>query len=128
MLIDCLQRRLPLPPQLQLLYTASWINESVQTATANFWEVLGRLALLDTQFDESAISLLYIAQLEEVEKDVHSLLEMMPQLSPDQFAFWNITDNQNIGCSQGGYRPPVHSFSSFRVAQTLEHAADGTEF
>ncbi|KAJ5536753.1 hypothetical protein N7513_009939 [Penicillium frequentans] len=114
--IDCLQRRLPLPPQLQLLYSASWINESVQTA--NFWEVLGRLALLNTQFDESAVSLLYIAQLQEVDKDVHSLLELMPQLFPDEFAFCDITESQNIDCSQSEYRPPVHSFSSFRVAQT----------
>ncbi|KAJ5935519.1 hypothetical protein N7466_005066 [Penicillium verhagenii] len=114
--IDCLQRRLPLPPQLQLLYSASWINESVQAA--NFWEVLGRLALLNTQFDESSISLLYIGQLQEVEKDIQSLLELMPQLFPDQFAFSDTTVSQNIDFSRTGYQPPVHSFSSFRVAQT----------
>lgn len=114
--IDCLQRRLPLPPQLQSLYSATWINESVQAA--NFWEVLGRLALLNTQFDESAISLLYIAQLQEMEKDIQSLLELMPQLFPDQFAFCDTTDSQNIDFGQTGYHPPVHSFSSFRVAQT----------
>ncbi|KAJ5672484.1 hypothetical protein N7507_001611 [Penicillium longicatenatum] len=113
--IDCLQRRLPLPPQLQLLYSASWIYQSSQAA--DFWEVLDQLALLNTQFNESAISLLYITKLQELEKDVQSLLELMPQSSPDQFAFCDITDSQNIGFSQSEYRPPVHSFSSFRVAQ-----------
>lgn len=114
--IDCIQRRLPLPPQLQLLYSASWINENVQTA--NFWDVLGRLALLNTQFDESAISLLYISQLQELDKDVHSSLKLMPQIFPNQFAFCDVTDSQNIDSRHTGYNPPVHSFSSFRVAQT----------
>ncbi|KAJ6031296.1 hypothetical protein N7540_002028 [Penicillium herquei] len=111
--MDCLQRRVPLPPQLRSLYSASWINQGFQI---DFWDVLDRLALLNAQFNKSEITLSYVVQLQEVEKDIRSLLELMPQIFPKEFSMHDITDNSNTD-TQVVFCPPVHIFSNFRVAQ-----------
>lgn len=110
--LDCINRRVPLPPQLSSLYSASWLNHGPQ---AQLWSLLSCLATLNAQSTQSIGSLLHISRLQELEADIQGLLASMPQAYPDPFAFDTVTHRRprNIIAID----IPSHVFQSHRSAQ-----------
>ncbi|KAJ5263570.1 hypothetical protein N7478_011175 [Penicillium angulare] len=112
--IDCIQRGLPFPPYLKLLYSVSCLNEGYQ---AYFWILLDRLATLNSQFDEEQVSLSYIVKLEELEKEVEHLISSMPAANPGHFSFQEIPNSHIVNGSILQPFIPVQVFSGWRSAQ-----------
>lgn len=112
--MDCIQRRLPFPPHLKLLYSASCLNQGYQEI---FWVTLDRLAALNAQLDAIDNSLLCIAQSEEIDSMINALLSSMPQAYPGHFSFQDISNGRIIDGGKRDFSPPVHIFSSWRSAQ-----------
>lgn len=110
--LDCIYRRIPLPPQLSLLYSASWLNQGPQ---AVLWSLLDRLATLNAEALESQGSLLHIAQLQELETDIQDLVASMPRAYPDAFAFEEPASHDKT--PSGTLEIPCHVFQSHRAAQ-----------
>ena len=112
--MDCIQRGLPFPPYLKLLYSASCLNEGYQ---AYFWTLLDCLATLNSQFDEKQTLLSYIEELEELEKEVEHLIISMPQAHPGHFSVQEIPNNHVVNGSILEPSIPVQVSSGWRSAQ-----------
>jgi hypothetical protein len=112
--LDCIYRRVSLPPQLQPLYRASVYKEGPQV---EMWSVLDRLAALNAWPLENPISLHYISQLQAMEIDIQRLLVSMPEVYRGSFAFLQASSKDNGFTCLPEFSIPSHKFQNFRIAQ-----------
>ncbi|CAI7568736.1 unnamed protein product [Penicillium pancosmium] len=113
--IDCLDRRVQMPPQLKALYALSWLNPGPQV---QLWSLIDRLAELTASIGRRPICLSDIEQIRELDSRFEELMKCMPEAYSNCFEFEECTttathllEGENIE------RIPVLKFTSHRMAQ-----------
>ena len=114
--LNCMHQRLPAPPELQTLYSASWLNHGPQ---AFFWSVFERIADINADIDKSGITLRHLEYLNNLDEDVHYLLLTMPRTYRGIFEYHEDVEmiQQTFTDNEGIFSIPNHIFRSHRVAQ-----------
>ncbi|KAJ5574131.1 uncharacterized protein N7459_008558 [Penicillium hispanicum] len=116
MQMDYLNRCLPPPPELNTLYSVSWLNQGPQ---AQFWSMYERLAELNASFDESRVTPSDLESLRDADSDLQYLLVIMPRTYRGAFDFQADTElTQRTSSDMQDFSSiPNHTFKSHRIAQ-----------
>lgn len=113
--IDCLERRVRIPPQLEALYKLSWLSPGPQ---AQLWSSIDRLAGLLASHGKVPIFFSYLEEIRDVNSSLEESMKSMPEAYSNCFEFEECTTN-TTQLSDGDIIEtiPVLKFSSYRMAQ-----------
>ncbi|CAI7662619.1 unnamed protein product [Penicillium manginii] len=113
--IDCLDRRVQMPSQLQALYYLSWLNPGPQV---QLWSLIDRLAELAASIGRMPICLSEIEKIRDLDSSFEELMKCMPEAYSNCFEFEECTATATqLLEGEAIERIPVLKFSSFRMAQ-----------
>ncbi|KAJ5097969.1 hypothetical protein N7532_004970 [Penicillium argentinense] len=114
--IDSINRCKPLPPQLQCLFSVSWLSCGPQV---QLWSLIDRISMLNASFSPTSISLSYLSDIQFVDDEIENLLRTMPQAYQSCFEFEeDESEAIQLPVKGGVKRIPFQIFKSHRLAQT----------
>lgn len=113
--IDCLDRRVQMPPQLKALYALSWLNPGPQV---QLWSLIDRLAELTASIGRTPICISGIEQIRNLDSSFEELMKCMPEAYSNCFEFEECTTTAtHLSEGETIERIPVLKFASPRMAQ-----------
>lgn len=113
--IDCLNRRVQMPPHLKDLYPLSWLSPGPQ---AQLWSLIDRLTDLTSSLQKQPVSLSYIESLRNVDSELADLMEVMPEAYSNCFEFEKCTTSATILPNGEQIEEiPLLKFNNWRMAQ-----------
>ncbi|KAJ5983022.1 hypothetical protein N7481_005121 [Penicillium waksmanii] len=113
--IDCLDRRVKMPPQLKALYALSWLNPGPQV---QLWSLVDRLAELTASIERTPTCLSDIEKIRDLDLSFEELMKSMPEAYSNCFEFEECpTTATHLSEGENIERIPVLKFASHRMAQ-----------